>query len=266
MRTPQLWIAAAGFALALTATPSRALSAQPGKWDYAYAAGLRTEPFGGRLWGELGYNYLLWGAAPGSGNPYYGYVRPKVSAQTSGKVNRADVGIDFAFWAPLVFEVTYAWDHRSGDFPQFNCSVMQCRGLLTRTKVAAKVTLGYDDYFLLWDSRMEQVKGPDSPVRDFGDHAWSLAGKYPKDTILASELTLGRRLNEIYSVGVRGERAMFQESKENYTTALGFVAMRYPSGLNYFVGAGYYESSRANPGFTTSFGLSWIPEKSFSIR
>ncbi len=241
------------------------LSADAGRWDYAYSFGLRSQPIGAAVWGELGYSHLLWGDSPSRENPFYGYLRPKISAQSSGKVNRADLGIDIALWAPVVFEVSQSWEYRSGDFDQFDCTVLQCRGLLTRTKIAAKLTAGIGTYFLLWDSLMETVTGPKSPVRDFGDQSWALRGSYQKDTLLGSELTLGKKLSDTLSVGVRGGLAQFQDSKEESKTVLGFATIRN-SGLQYFIGAGYYESSRIEPGFTSAFGLRWVGKDSFSIR
>lgn len=242
-----------------------AFFSQPGRWDYSYAAGVRSLPLGLSAWGELGYNHLLWGDSPSASNPFYGYVRPKVSLQSSGIVNRADVGIDLAFWAPLVFEVTYAWDHRSGDFSEFDCAQLQCRGLVRRAKVAAKLSAGYGDYFLLWDSLMEQVKAPLSVTQDVGDQYWSLRAASAQDLMLSTELTLGRKLSDQWSAGVVGARSRFQNTGENSTSAMAFASFKRAS-LRYFIGAGMYESSRSERGLATAFGLKWVGGESFSIR
>lgn len=134
-------------ALIFFAFDAKALSSNAGSWDYLYALGFRSEPIGLSAWGELGYNHLLWGDSPGSGNPFYGYIRPKISARSSGVVNRADVGLDISLWAPIVFDLSYGWDHRNIDFSEFNCELVECRGLLTRAKAAAKLSLGYGQFF-----------------------------------------------------------------------------------------------------------------------
>jgi hypothetical protein len=244
---------------------ANALSAESGRWDYAYSFGLRSQPVGLGLWGELGYSHLLWGSKPSAENSFYGYIRPKISAQTSGKVNRSDIGVDLAFWAPIVFELSYGLDHRSGTFSQFDCDQLQCEKLLIRKKAAVKLSAGYAGFFLFVDSLMEQVTGPRSPEKDFGDQSWSLAGTYPKDLLLNSQVTLGRKVTETLSVGVLGSVAEFQESKEWSKNLMGFVSIRN-SGLQYFIGAGHYESSRIQPGFTSSFGLKWVGSDSFSVR
>lgn len=256
--------AAVFFALILS-YPAKALTDTAGKWDYAYSLGLRTQPLGAGVWGELGYNQLLWGEAPSAKNPFYGYLRPKISAQSSGIVNRADVGMDFAFWAPIVFEVTQGWDHRSGDFSGFDCTSLQCRGLLKRTKVAVKLTAGYEAYFLLWDSLLEYTKGPHSPQRNFVDQYWNLMGSYESDSLISSELTLGRKISEEYSVGLLGSKSRFEKSHEESTSTMAFLAFK-KSQFRYFLGAGIYESSRVDRAFATAFGMKWVGNDSFSIR
>lgn len=259
MKVILVWLAS------LVGTGAHGLTDTAGRWDYAYSLGVRSLPVGLGLWGEVGYSRLLWGESPSALNPFYGYIRPKLSAQTSGVVNRTDLGIDIALWAPVLIEVTYGLDHRRADFAAFDCTQLQCRGLVVRTKVALKLSAGTGPYFLLWDSLMESVRGPKGSDLGFGDQYWSLAGRRPKDLLLNTELTLGRAVSDHLKLGVQGSLAAFQASGERSKTVLGFAAIRNGR-QRIFVGAGLYQSSRSPAGFTTAFGLRWTDGDSFSIR
>lgn len=140
------------FSLALSLLPFDSGRLEAAETDYSadlsartYSAGLSVEP-------RLGLTQVLWGD---TATPFFGYIRPAVSASASPTYYAGKVSLSLF---PVSFlGVTFAknWSHRYRETGGYDCHANTCLGSMDSSEVAFRFMTAYKSYFL--SSQLQRV-------------------------------------------------------------------------------------------------------------
>lgn len=250
--------------LILIAAPGLSLA---GAFDYAVGGGFRTLPRGAAVAADAGYGQLLWGShTPGGAAELYGFVRPTLHLQTSGVVNRTDVGLDVFPISILGFSASQGYVARQTKTDTLDCDVLECEGTLAKTRLASHLTLGYGALFAYWDlSREAQSLKSGRRTFAFGDESSALAGAAGGDTLWGSDVGAGLKLAGPWSAGALLSTNAMSTSKSNNTLSALFG--RWAEGpWSATACLGIYRSSTQTPAFSAGLALSWTGLPSIALR
>jgi hypothetical protein len=141
-----------GLALTVSVMTSVTSPLRAAETDYSadlsartYSAGLSVEP-------RLGLTEVLWGD---STTPFFGYIRPAVSAAASPTYYAGKVSLSLF---PVSFlGVTFAknWSHRYRETGGYDCHANTCMGSMDSSEVAFRFMTAYQSYFL--SSQLQRV-------------------------------------------------------------------------------------------------------------
>lgn len=243
------------FAL-LAGTVSRPVQAH---FDFAAFGGARSVPLGVGLGGVGGYNVALWGDPPSSTaggnraplNPWYGFLRGSVRAQTSIFVQSSELRLDLHPVSFFGLSLGTNPSYRLRDFSSVDCAVLRCQGSLTRNFLRHNGGLAYKSAFVAWTLRYDWLSQSES--RAFYDESSALVSGGAQDELGSVELATGFSLLDAHVLGIQGAQQRMIGSQTKSTQYGVFYQLKHNS-WRWTVGAGIYESaiqSKSPTFFTT---------------
>jgi hypothetical protein len=240
-----------------------AVSAQGGQWDGWIGGGYLSQPLAAAAMGSLGYNALLWGT-PGKGSIGYGFTRISLFARSSYFVSAGAARLELYPVSFLGLSAGAALSTRHTDLDTLDCSIVQCRGELTRLFAEAKLIFGAGPIFFVPYAKAERLTSRDSG-RPFGDEESNLAGMFHADSLLTYGGVLGVTLAHTWRVGVTGSHQKMTDSGADNDFLAGFLSWTLQS-LTIRGGAGVYRSSTADAGPTAFISVKWLISPSLSLE
>ncbi len=256
------------FLLLILLTPMLAWGSHP---DFAAGAAIRSVPFGTAAFAEAGYNVLLWGSREKAGDFKYGYLRASARYAGSGVVNRGDATLTLSPWAPLAFDLGATTRLRLIEhFATVDCEGLSCRGLITGTFARARAVLGAGSGFGMAVVTFEQLVPRDADAAFVdeqsaligGDGAGGRRGDLRREQVWVA----GLRLNDRWSGGFLHQASqMLGAGSSNRQDAV-FVDHILRPEWSLMGGAGFYESSTYNRGFTVFARLRWSGPGSLELN
>jgi hypothetical protein len=232
--------------------------------DYSLGGGARGRPLGAAIYLDAGLNFLVWGE-DGPGRIEYGYIRPYGRVQTSGVVNKVEVGTQV--W-PISFVNIQAFqsftDRGRDKIDTLDCGARECAGRLSRTGVLSQIFLGVGPLFAVPSFRWEWL-APQNSAAPFGDESSNLFGQRGGDRLVTFSTAAGIKLDPVYSTGVILDFQNMKTSGANNAAAQLFVR-RSDDPWTLALSAGTYRSTTAPLGWTGGFVIQWTGAPSLAIR
>lgn len=216
-------------------------------FDLSVGTGARTYPgFGFEGFGEIGYNQLLYGDAPGKGI-FYGLIRPSLRLASSAVINSYDAKLEVY---PISI-IGFAAGHRFikadfEDFPAFDCDEIRCSGELKKDYVHMRAVLGFGPIVaigMVEESRnsYNDPSGEGLPVAEF---RFAIRANAESDENTRSQYILGYRLDRDMIAAIT-EYVYYKESEQFHKlNLLGYISQGERSNITY--GLGTFESSDTN--------------------
>jgi len=223
------------------------------EWDYQAGLSARSVPLAAIVSGSLGYGYLLWGENPlpklppiGSatnGAPVwkYGYIRPNVTAQTIGLTNRATAELEVSPISPIAFAIGQGYHGKINYSGQFDCTLVACGSLLSRTFARAQLVLGAGGFFGGLFVRQDWISHTTTD-RPFVEESATLLGAPGSDRLQSGTLALGYTISPKWMVGANYTIQRFDISGTSNANAFGWVNHIYNQ-WGFLLGAGSYVST-----------------------
>jgi hypothetical protein len=236
-------------------------------WDYQLATGVRTVPWGGAVFAEAGYGWLLWDKRKSTGDFLYGYLRPTVRIQTSGVVTQTGGALEFFPISVLGLSAGSLAGMRFTDTSTIDCSTAECHGFLSRHFVRAKLTAGYGGAFLTGTSRLTWVASSNTAI-PFTEEGSALIGAPGGDRLLQHEANFGYKLDlrsgaSLLLGGTLSVDQMLLQGTSNQSEQA-FLGYKTGPWLG-LISAGAYRSSTLPQSFTASFYLQWTGVPSLAL-
>jgi hypothetical protein len=144
---------------------------------------LRSYPESGYVDLQVGYGFLIWGAA-GPGNYFYGYIRPFAEIDTGGTYNSGLLGVELFPLSFLGVRVGKEWIQNDYHYRGADCAIYNCGGARQREYIEGHLLVGYGPWFLSMESRWDFWKQKDPHNSDFIEPTSYLATKADGDTQL----------------------------------------------------------------------------------
>lgn len=221
-------------------------------WDYQAGFSARTVPFGGSFSGTLGYGKLLWGSDPGPSLPIigppsgeipnwkFGYIRPSLTLQTIGFTSRSLLELDLFPISIVGITLGQSFHYRLDRASQFDCSLVNCNGYLSRTYVRAQAIVGVGQTAVMAWAQYASVGALGSlPILE---ETWALVSAPSSDSLATLTVTAMYRLQDDWVLGLLGSQGRFITSGNHSFTSLGY-ANYFTGRWGFFLGAGTYSSS-----------------------
>lgn len=208
-------------------------------YDLSLGGSLRSYPLSGVAELEAGDNFILWGA-PAPGNPFYGYIRPKIWGDTAATYNSAAAVVD-------LFPLSFLGARAGGEAVQndtkytaYNCVDANCLGRFYRTFFEAEVTLGAGPVFVQGKWRRERWSEAHPSLGDFIEptSGFSLMGSGESETVYQG--VAGVKISPELTV-MGGLRFASSDSREHSRMPFGLLKWNLTP-VSIGVGGGYFES------------------------
>lgn len=225
-------------------------------WDYSMSSLMRSFPSSFYVNGTVGRGYNIWG----SGEVMRGYIRPSATVQSSIFINTAKVQLDFF---PISFIGAYAGKARVNrdydKFQTFDCDVVICRGILSRTYYGAKMALALGPIFLMNDARIEKVEMRDKEGI-FAEEQGTLLAQSGHDYLYSNLALLGVNFGTTWSGGVLSNYSRMKFYPND--TLMNILFTQYKSGpYSILGGPGYFRTREDHDVFTVMVLFKWVGSK-----
>jgi hypothetical protein len=221
------------------------------KFDAATGFQARTQPMvGGEVYGELGWNQLLWGKED---SLFRGFLRPNILGATSVVVNSIKSELEFYPVSFLGFSYAYQKVQSDFNFPFFDCEEIYCKGRQERRYFETRLALGYKGWILLTFWREDHVQY-DQHNKPFGDFRKVIVGNAGHDLAHEVKMVFGKILAPKKMIGIAAETAKFELSGQISETYFGVYQFPYKDST-IAIGAGSFRSSEQGMGPVVYFRM-----------
>jgi hypothetical protein len=239
--------------------------------DYGAGVSARTYPLGAIFTGTIGQSFRLWNQDPfpgedqrpaGGAAPWrYGFVRGSLTAQTIALVSR--VSGEFEFYPISIWGVAAGagahWRSGLAD-PFFDCSVLQCGGVLLKSWVRSQVVAAAGPVFVGAGARLEWL-WPDRSKTGFIEESSNLAGAGAADQLFSPWVVGGVNLgNDWKALGWVSYGLFLQNQTRFFSSALA-VSKRWGM-FTVTGGGGTFESGHQGLGPAFFLQLQWNGKES----
>lgn len=242
-------------------------------FDFTTNATFRSYPLGGTLAAQLGYGFVLWGAAPSTASdrakpkPWHGYIRPSLELATAGSFQQLKGELELFPISILGVRAGHAKFENKKDYSAFDdcTNIYLCEGAFTRDFVEAQLVLGTGPFFLVGLYRVEELATKEqNPTQDFIFPTAGLPAAKTGDTLVVVRGALGVKWSKNWITSAYYIRS--EMDKLVGKSDMGTLNLHYNwSDYSILVGAGYFESDIIERGFTGTVRLSWSPLKSIGL-
>ncbi len=229
-------------------------------WDYQLMFQGRSYTAGAMAQAAFGHWFLLWGQNPlpklppigppesGSPNWQFGYIRPVITLQSAGVMNRATAELEFFPISIFGIAVGQGMHQRPNFSQQFDCKLVSCSGWLNRTSLRGQFLVGASGMFAAFVVRREWVSSEDKS-RPFTEEGMGVLGNTGQDSLITATWAAGYQFHPKWAVGAQVIRgAALTHPNRSLTSALFLNYIR--GSTSYIVGGGSYLSDFVRPGFT----------------
>lgn len=220
----------------------------------------RSFPQSGSIEAHSYYNQKLW-EATADGAPWkYGFWKAGGFVAVHGQ---AAIKLDvypISFWQISYQESLTA---RFYETRTLNCLEVHCGGSLRRGTVKTNLALAYGSFFLVPGFSYTHLT-LDSDKKNFSSEEDNLIADRLGDYLSTSQVVLGYKMDKQRVVFV-SKRSSMKVTKDSNFSQLLVWNRDYNSEINYFVGAGFFESSHVNRGLTMVAGLNWTVGENLSL-
>lgn len=237
--------------------------AAPTKFDANIGMQGRTLPaLGAEVYGEAGYNLLLWGKKETPKDFLYGLVRPSLGASTSGVVNSVKAELEVFPISILGFSAGRQFLNSNYDFPFFDCSSVTCQGEYVRNFVESKMVLGYKGWVALGNYKVDTLRSPNKtePMADWRN---VILGEPGEEVQIEKKLFVGKFFSN-QMVGALIENVQFLGSGERKESFAAVYQMRKDQ-TNYMIGAGAFHTDQQPMGFQLYFRIHYVALPSLKL-
>lgn len=215
------------------------------EFQQKYSLSYRTTPAGLNPMASLSTDRLLWGSGDKQ-TPFYGFY--KIGIQVAGAPT-ANIFIELAPIAPLVFSVNKSLSYRFLNSSVFDCNRFYCFGSIDRTDYLIKTAAKFYDFAFVGSYMWRELTAPDSSksvmleLENFsvlnGKH------KYAEFVLFAGyQRPVGDTLGVLYINGKLPDLNLVSNS------IYGVYHWKYRE-LSYTIGLGNYNTDQANIGGTS---------------
>ncbi len=168
-------------------------------WDYAadisgrtYSPGLSIDP-------TVGLHQLLWGEPT---TPFFGYVRPAISASVSPSVFSGKAALDIFPLSFLGVTLARNWSHRILEATGYDCKANTCLGALNDRELTLKLLSAYESYFLSAQYQRIFYEANSEGDQNLMDPSNALIYRADGSNLNVSAFILGKKLSEKISAGM----------------------------------------------------------------
>lgn len=223
-------------------------------YDLSLGGSFRSYPLSGVAEVEAGSDLLLWGQATG-GNPFYGYIRPKLWLDSAATYNSAAAMVD-------VFPLSFLGVRAGGEAVQndtkytaYNCSDANCLGRFYRNFFEAEVTLGAGPVFVQGKWRRERWSEAHPLSGDFIEPTSGFLLHANGESETVYQAVAGVRASSGFTV-MGGVRYASSDSREHSRMPFGLLKWNLDP-VSIGVGGGYFESDLKKREMTGLLFLRW---------
>lgn len=228
-----------------------------------------NHPAGGVLNLGLAFNYKMWDDSE-KNFWNYGYIRPKISYDTSILVNT--VGAELQLYPISIFGISFGTNYGSRSVQNnedFNCEQINCKGDLQRDYYRLNASIGFGDVISSLSFQSERL----SPRNDQGLTSldFSTLLLLPSGQTSTQEKTIafmGYKLSDDFQIGLL---EMFHKiSAGNWETHKSegqyFVGSLRHNEFKYMAGLGTFGSDYNEKTFALIVKINWLLDPSLSLN
>ncbi|MBT3982569.1 MAG: hypothetical protein HOE90_14520 [Bacteriovoracaceae bacterium] len=234
--------------------------------DYNAQVMTRSFPVGFFTAGNIGRGFTLWKTnrlPHGRLNPWYGYIRPSATVQSSGLVNGGRVEVDLMPVSFFGFYVGKDITYRNIDMGPFNCEAEYCDGRINRTYIGSKFAITVKNFFAMSNFRLQRTQF-DQKGKPFADERATIIAQTGRDNLFGGNLALGYKLSDTMAMGTLFIHNKYQKSGDRSQMKLLFTRIQDES-LNYVVGLGTFKSRFDHEILSAIVGIQWTGEKGLKL-
>lgn len=220
----------------------------------------RNFPKSGSIEAHAYYNQHLWKASD-EGAPWkYGFWRVGGFAAIHGQ---AGVRVELFPISFLQLSYQQSLTSRFYETQTLDCQTVACGGSLQRGTFRASLALAYGSFFLVPGFALTDLH-LDSEERDFSSEEDNLIAYRSGDQLTSTQVALGYK-QEGQRWVLLSRASKMKKSHEHNSSHYLLLSRDYNSEINYFVGAGVYESNHVDRGLSMLAGLNWTVGENLSI-
>ena len=224
--------------------------------------GLRSYPFSGTVDGQIKSEKLLWDAREHA--PWkFAMLQSKITLASHGL---AEVALSVFPVGFLELGANASTTSRFYETKNFDCSVVVCQGILSRSSVFGRMILGHDFSFgspfvLIGGSKTILTVADET--KPFVDEVEKLIGKAGQDELQVQSIGLGLKRSE-GTILVLYRQGKYKETSDKNE----MVYLVYRTQIDSFkinTGIGQYQSNRFDSRFSAVLGISFAEGVSASL-
>lgn len=191
----------------------------------------RTKPIAGGLQLNTGYNQLIWGDT--STKPFYGFLRPNVTAFTAGQYNAYTYELEFYPVSFIGFEYGSESVSNVGIYQDYDCEEFQCQKNFKNNYMRMNILFGYSFFFFKGTLQKQKVSA-ETKDKDFILPFIGSAINRGEDDVETRDLTFGLNFG-YYSLIYQDIKATIETRKNthrNRTVILGLKTTPFKTYLS----------------------------------
>lgn len=237
-------------------------------FERGLSAAAGSNPAGGSLTGSLAYNYKAWDTRTAeNGHPFwmYGYVRPKISYETSFYINSLDAEIQI--YPISIFGVTFgtAYVERAVKrLDLFDCDLVNCKGQVRKNYFNVNLNLGYGPWLgaLVYGKDYLDAVDESNP-RPLVQYSSMLLFNQNATEMERKVAFLGYKLTEALTLALYESYHELEGKKSEGQYVVGNYKNTH---FSYIVGAGTFGSDYNEKTFAAFVKVSWLLDPSLSLN
>lgn len=198
------------------------------------------------------FNEKIWSNQTSGESWQYGFWRLGAFAALHGQVG---LKVDVYPISILQLSLQRSLTSRFYDTQTLDCMNVECRGSVQRGTLKTSLVLGYGDIFFVPSFTITDISS-DQNKKDFSSEEDNLVAALGGDQLSIRQLTLGYKSGDQRWALVSRSSKMKLSKDHNLSKYLVWNKIYNPE-INYFIGAGIFESSHADRSFSFISGISW---------
>ena len=227
---------------------------------YQLQGAFRSFPRSGSGEAHVYYNEKLWTKESGGQAWNYGFWRVGAFAAIHGQAGLKVEVFPISIWQlSLQKSVT----SRFYETQTLDCKIVECRGLAQRGTFKTSLALGYGDFFLIPSYTITDIS-LDRDKKDFSSEEDNLVADRAGDQLAITQFAFVYKMADQRWVIVN-KTAKMKWTKDFSSSQLLVWNKTVDSELNYFVGAGTFESNHVDRALSLVAGINWSVGENLSL-
>lgn len=227
---------------------------------YQLQGSFRSVPQSGTMEAQYFYNKKLWSQEDSESPWKYGFWR---LGSFVGAHGLAGINVEVFPISIWQIQLQKSMTSRFYDSKNVDCSLVECRGTLTRGIFKTSFVLGWQNYFLI-PSYMVTDLVLNNTNKNFSVEGENIVADQMGDQLTTWQLLFGLKQKSQRWVAVLRNSQLKQTRDKNSSQYL-IWNQDLENKLNYFIGAGTYRSTYLDQSFSLIVGLNWFQGENLSL-